>query len=134
MKNDWHERVYKKGEEDFNTEEWKQFRQECLKRDQYTCQRCEKKNSQGRGLTVHHIMPRIEGGSNDLGNLMTLCNSCHDFVEINGLRTHAEIVGSYEDGAVVGMPEPTKEVNDEGYHFKRPAWHRWVYGSGKNPR
>lgn len=27
--------------------------------------------------------------------------------------------------------ERTVETNSEGYHFVRPRWHRWVYGSGK---
>lgn len=27
--------------------------------------------------------------------------------------------------------ERTVDVNDEGYHFIRPKWHRWVYGGGK---
>lgn len=25
----------------------------------------------------------------------------------------------------------TEYKNDEGYHFIRPDWHRWVYGGGK---
>lgn len=29
------------------------------------------------------------------------------------------------------MRERTEEVNSEGYHFRRPVWHRWVYGGGK---
>lgn len=29
-------------------------------------------------LTVHHIIPRSEGGSHDLVNLVTLCRPCHD--------------------------------------------------------
>lgn len=27
--------------------------------------------------------------------------------------------------------ERTPYLNDEGYHFIRPAWHRYVYGGGK---
>ena len=30
--------------------------------------------------------------------------------------------------------ERTEEKNAEGYHFIRPAWHRWVYGGGKKER
>ena len=26
---------------------------------------------------VHHVLPLSEGGSNDEGNLMSLCKSCH---------------------------------------------------------
>ncbi|MWV66044.1 hypothetical protein GRS48_14625 [Halorubrum sp. JWXQ-INN 858] len=30
-----------------------------------------------RRLDVHHVVPRANGGSNDLGNLLTLCPDCH---------------------------------------------------------
>ena len=30
--------------------------------------------------------------------------------------------------------ERTEEVNEEGYHFIRPEWHRYVYGGGKREK
>ncbi|SNR53792.1 HNH endonuclease [Halorubrum vacuolatum] len=30
-----------------------------------------------RHLDVHHVVPRANGGSNDLSNLLTLCSACH---------------------------------------------------------
>jgi len=51
------------------------------KRDNYTCQKCnkhiedlKKKNIQ---LQVHHIKPRSQGGTNVPNNLVTLCEHCH---------------------------------------------------------
>lgn len=29
------------------------------------------------GLRVHHIVPRVDGGTNDRHNLITLCEPCH---------------------------------------------------------
>lgn len=44
-----------------------------LNRDNYTCRWCGTRND----LTVDHIMPVIEGGTNHLDNLQTLCRSCN---------------------------------------------------------
>ena len=48
-----------------------------LARDNYKCQCCGKKNC---GLQVHHIKFRSNGGSDDLENLITLCEDCHKAV------------------------------------------------------
>ena len=47
-----------------------------LNRDNYTCGHCKgkKKNSK---LEVHHITYRINGGSDEEDNLITLCHLCH---------------------------------------------------------
>lgn len=44
-----------------------------FKRDNYTCQRCGKKDD----LTLDHIKPRLQGGENSLDNLQVLCKSCN---------------------------------------------------------
>ena len=33
-----------------------------------------------RFLAIHHIVPRIEGGGNELGNMKLLCTACHRLV------------------------------------------------------
>lgn len=33
-------------------------------------------------MTAHHINPRDWGGEDEVRNLITLCSSCHDAVEI----------------------------------------------------
>lgn len=48
-----------------------------LARDNYTCQCCGKKNCR---LEVHHIKFRSDDGSDDLKNLITLCEDCHKAV------------------------------------------------------
>lgn len=133
MNTDWHKKVYRKNYKKSKvTDEWHKTKLACLKRDKFTCQRCEKKNSQGRGMTAHHVTPRSDGGGDNLENLITLCDPCHDYVEVNELRTRTTIIGSYE--VQVDMrAEQTKYATDEGYHFIRPAWHKWVYGGSKKP-
>lgn len=67
-------------------ENWYKQREEALKRDEYTCQRCGMNNDEcvdefGSGLHVHHITPRREfddiEDANELDNLRTLCHECH---------------------------------------------------------
>lgn len=129
---DWHKSVYKRKQKAFmDKDEWYKLRNACFKRDKYTCQRCDMKNGQGRGLTAHHIIPKSEDGANDIHNLITLCVTCHDYVEINELRSIASIQGSYDGNISLTLQEPTKEANEEGYHFKRPDWHKYVYGGHK---
>lgn len=53
-------------------------------RDQYTCQRCTGKNKD-KILNVHHIESRKTGG-NSPSNLITLCETCHDFIHRNKLE------------------------------------------------
>jgi len=90
-------------------------------RDHFCCLRCR---SEGK-LTVHHIMPRSEGGHDDLSNLMTLCRKCHDYIEGLPLRTRDQIINE---------PAP----DDKRARRRRPApeqdWRLWVYGGYRNPR
>lgn len=58
--------------------EWENARETALRRDQYRCQHCDRREGKwGTDLQVHHIRPVKEGGSHDLNNLATLCNTCH---------------------------------------------------------
>ena len=41
--------------------------------DNYLCRECGSKEN----LHVHHIKERCKGGTNDINNLITLCNDCH---------------------------------------------------------
>lgn len=128
----WRGKVYQPQDEDqsMTYEEWRILRTAIFERDKYRCKRCDKR-FKTNSLSAHHIMPRSAGGSNDMSNLTTLCNPCHDFVEINNLRTLAEIAGSYE------APEKVKPTDTEAHEPKelkdRPDWHKWVYGGSRRP-
>lgn len=56
------------------------IRKAVILRDGCKCMECGKSNCK---LEVHHIKPKRLGGSNTLGNLITLCESCHQNTEGN---------------------------------------------------
>ncbi|MEM0202473.1 MAG: HNH endonuclease [Archaeoglobaceae archaeon] len=52
---------------------WKNIRNLVLERDNYRCRVCGKNNAS----QVHHIIPKKEGRTEELSNLITLCGRCH---------------------------------------------------------
>jgi len=53
----------------------------CLTRDDFTCQKCGKKETI---LEAHHIVWTTKGGKDSIYNLITLCVSCHEKVHKTG--------------------------------------------------
>ena len=53
------------------------LREAVFTRDNYTCQCCGKMVNDGVILHVHHIIYRSQGGTNRMGNLITVCEKCH---------------------------------------------------------
>ena len=68
--------------------EWKDLEHRVIWRDG---RRCKAACGCTVSLTVHHIIPRSEGGCNDPDNLITLCHSCHDEIEETSIRTLAGV-------------------------------------------
>jgi hypothetical protein len=63
--------------------DWDTRRRRAYKRDDWTCRRCGRRSGpyadgDGVRLHAHHKVPRSKGGSNQLSNLTTLCESCHN--------------------------------------------------------
>ncbi len=60
--------------------DWRTNRLRALERDEYTCQAegCDEDTN-----LVHHVTPIMDGGTNELGNLMTCCRSCHAKIEFS---------------------------------------------------
>lgn len=129
----WKSKVYKHDEIKY-PENWNEIRAEIIKRDRYTCYRCEMKAERMGDLSVHHIIPRAEGGSENQENLITLCHPCHDFVEEHEYRSKSEIIGSYEGEGVNYKPTKSPDIYKQTRTetFERPAWHQSVYGGRKN--
>jgi len=69
---------------------WKKLSNYIKKRDCYRCAHCGKRVI--KGLTVHHIKPRVKGGESNEKNLITLCNRCHDYIELNDIIKWNKIV------------------------------------------
>ncbi|MCV9961960.1 RecQ family ATP-dependent DNA helicase [Pararhizobium sp. BT-229] len=55
---------------------WEDTRRLVLARDEYRCVSCSTK-VKSRDADVHHLLPRSMGGSDELSNLVTLCDGCH---------------------------------------------------------
>jgi 5-methylcytosine-specific restriction enzyme A len=50
-----------------------EVREYVFQRDNHQCQSC----GQTKKLSIDHIIPLANGGSNDISNLQTLCGSCN---------------------------------------------------------
>jgi len=61
---------------------WRKIRKEFLDTHPF-CALCRQEGRMTQATLVHHIRAASEGGSNDEGNLMALCSSCHS-------RLHAQ--------------------------------------------
>jgi|GEM_PF-2443301 len=55
-------------------ENWEQLKRRVLRRDRWRCQKC---GATDKPLHVHHKVSLSRGGTNDLDNLVTLCEDCH---------------------------------------------------------
>jgi len=56
-------------------------------------------------LEVHHVIPRVQGGSNREDNLITLCSRCHRFVHENG-GAPAAVLAQALAPAIAPAPAP----------------------------
>lgn len=59
---------------------WRRLRDSILLRDRYTCRQCKMVFDPSR-LACDHVIPVSKGGTDDPGNLQTLCDgpgSCHE--------------------------------------------------------
>lgn len=59
--------------------EWRKLRQIVLKRDHYLCQcdDCRRTNRINAAHDVDHIIPKAQGGTDDLSNLRAISTECH---------------------------------------------------------
>ncbi len=55
------------------------IKEKVLSRDNFTCQKCGFHDPQSEEIEVHHIDMRVNGGENDISNLITLCSICHHY-------------------------------------------------------
>lgn len=57
----------------YQSRNWNEIKRKALIRDENKCVIC----GSSKNVLVHHIRPRKNGGSDELGNLETVCKSCH---------------------------------------------------------
>lgn len=61
------------------TSGWQYKRKQAIERDNFQCQKCGIHGGPDGSVELHvnHVVPKSEGGSDDLSNLQTLCRECH---------------------------------------------------------
>jgi len=122
----WESKVYALKNDDFDKTkqaEWRGIQKVVKARDKHTCQSCHYKMS----LTVHHILPRSEGGADTPPNLITLCTNCHNEIETLGLTNKHQIIDYKASRKYI---KQDKTVTETG---KATHWQQWVYGGYKRP-
>jgi len=128
----WQGKVYRPREVDYKLKTLP--RSKVLKRDNYVCQSCRKRYKAGL-LSIHHIIPRTEGGTNKMGNLITLCHHCHDLIELAEppIRTKQEILYHAKALEDIELTERQLALQAEDDIDPTKAWRKWVYGGYRNP-
>jgi len=68
------------------SKKFRRTRKRALQEHNHQCAFCnisddEHREEHGRGLDVHHIVPRSAGGSDNVSNLIPVCRSCHSQIE-----------------------------------------------------
>ncbi|THF58198.1 RecQ family ATP-dependent DNA helicase [Ollibium composti] len=58
------------------TDPWQETRRQVLQRDDYRCVSCST-SVKSAEADIHHLLPRSMGGTDELSNLVTLCDGCH---------------------------------------------------------
>jgi 5-methylcytosine-specific restriction endonuclease McrA len=84
-------------------EAWLKARMRALVRDEFTCQHPDCGETRLAYLEVHHIQPRIQGGTHDLANLLTLCRQHH-------AERHPHLRKQLEHAAPELTPFPWREL------------------------
>lgn len=82
------------------------MRFEALRRDGYRCVECGAP-AHDKILDVHHVIPRSEGGSNEMDNLRTLCNECHRKAH---MAKEEELVEDAEVNIETNTRSPREEI------------------------
>lgn len=64
----------------YKSTRWLAVREKALRRDKYMCQECKRYGKQIQATTVHHIIFLEDDPTKayDLGNLVSLCSTCHN--------------------------------------------------------
>lgn len=57
--------------------DWRKLRLQVLRRDEYLCVKCAQAGLVVEATDVDHIIPKHDGGTNDMSNLQSLCSPCH---------------------------------------------------------
>lgn len=57
--------------------DWDDLRETVMRAHGYLCQCCKRAGRYTRAAQVDHIVPKSQGGTNDMDNLEPICDDCH---------------------------------------------------------
>lgn len=124
----WQAKVYKINPDE--SQALNEFHSVCnavFGRDGNICRSCfrtkYKLSRESLFLTAHHIISRESGGTNDMDNLLSLCNECHDKIEELNLKSRSEIEGYF-------TTDKKHWSREENIGIR---WQQWVYGGYQKP-
>jgi len=80
-------------------------RYEIFSRDNFRCQACGRGANDGVKLSVDHVVPVDWGGTNDVSNLLTLCDECN-----RGKKSWVDSVPSQVMKEVIGKSSVGKRI------------------------
>jgi hypothetical protein len=83
--------IKKRNEKGENENCWSVIKRKCLGRDNFKCQKCNKKAEE-----IHHIKEWREERKNELNNLISLCKSCHKKIHKGVFKENKKKVGRNE--------------------------------------
>lgn len=74
-------------------DDWDQIRRYVYRQANYTCYYCKKI---GIKVNAHHHIPLSKGGTNNLDNLVCICDECHSILHPHNLNLEKTYVSSIE--------------------------------------
>jgi hypothetical protein len=94
----------------YQTSQWRHLARATKRRDSFQCQTCADRHGDPYCvLHAHHIIPRAQFGSDDLDNLITLCDLCHAVVTP---RWHKPWFPDGTNGGVLALAEIRAEFEE----------------------
>lgn len=91
-----------------------QTRKAVYRRDGYRCALCD----DTRGLQVHHVVRRSQGGTDYAHNLITLCWKCH-------AAAHGTVLPGYEGLQPADIAQSCVEYLADLYAEEGLLWNPW---------
>lgn len=94
--------------------DWDSRRKKVYRRDDYKCQNCGDEGGPNGDIELHahHIVPKSEGGSDNLSNLATLCYECHNAVHDHHIPRQTD-KGGHEESASERNKTSTNHTRDD---------------------
>lgn len=92
-----------------------EVRKSVYRRDGWRCALCD----DTRGLQVHHVVRRSQGGTSYPQNLITLCWKCH-------AAAHGTVLPGYEDIQPADVAQACVEYLADLYAEEGVLWNPWA--------